>query len=218
MTEKILVLDTETANTIEDALVYNVGAIITDRKGIVYDSFSAVNSDVFFGKQELMQSAYYAAKIPQYLEQIRNNDTQVMTLYEIRAHIRAMMEKWNCKIVCAHNARFDYNALNTTQRYETCSKYRYFLPYGVTIWDTQKMAHDTICKQKRYIKFCAEHGFVTKTGRVHEKAETLYRYITKDISFQEEHKALEDVQIEIAILAHCFRQHKKMRKKLWERG
>ena len=28
--------------------------------------------------------------------------------------------------------------------------------------------------------------------------------------FKEEHKGLEDVRIEVEIMAHCFRQHKKM--------
>ena len=44
------------------------------------------------------------------------------------------MKRYNTNIVCAHNSRFDYNALNTTQRYLTKSKYRYYFPYGTEVW------------------------------------------------------------------------------------
>ena len=47
-------------------------------------------------------------------------------------------------------------------------------------------------------------------------AENLYRFIIKDPTFIEAHTGLEDVMIEKEIMAYCFRQHKKMRKKLWE--
>jgi hypothetical protein len=46
-------------------------------------------------------------------------------------------------------------------------------------------------------------------------AEVLYKFITKDIDFVEEHKGLEDVDIERQILAYCKRQHKAMKKKLF---
>ena len=38
----------------------------------------------------------------------------------------------------------------------------------------------------------------------------------ENTDFIESHTALEDVMIEKEILAYCYRQHKKMRKKLWE--
>ena len=77
-----------------------------------------------------------------------------------------------------------------------------------------KMAHDTICKTKGYRSWCEEHGFMTKhkTPRPQEKAETIYRYLIGDETFEESHTGLEDVMIEKEIFAHCMRQHKSMRK------
>ena len=49
-------------------------------------------------------------------------------------------------------------------------------------------------------------------------AEILHRYLTGDNAFAESHTGLEDVLIEKDILAHCFRQHKKMRKDLYQRA
>ena len=117
-----------------------------------------------------------------------------------------------------HNARFDYRSTNYTLRYVTKSKSRYFLPYGIPLWDTLKMAQDTICKQKTYIKFCNEHeGYTKKNGKPRATAEILYRYITQSEDFSEEHQGIDDVMIEMTITAKCFRQHKKMRKLAFEK-
>lgn len=112
----------------------------------------------------------------------------------------------------AHNARFDYRATATTQRYLTKSKYRFFLPYGIELWDTLKMARDTICKQTMYKEWARKNGYVTKNNQVKATAEILYRYISGNNDFIESHTGLEDVLIEKEIFAHCMRQHKPMRK------
>ena len=57
---------------------------------------------------------------------------------------------------------------------------------------------------------------MTKNNQCRYTAEIIYRYITKDNDFVESHTGLEDVEIETAIFAYCHRQHKKMKKLLWE--
>jgi hypothetical protein len=54
-----------------------------------------------------------------------------------------------------------------------------------------------------------------KKPQVRLTAEILYRYISGDRDFIESHTGLEDILIETALLAHCFRQHKKMEKRLF---
>jgi DNA polymerase III alpha subunit (gram-positive type) len=119
-------------------------------------------------------------------------------------------------ILIAHNARFDLNALNTILRYTTKSKYRYWFPYGTEIWDTMKMARDVIHKMQTYKDFCERHNLKTKNGRLSTTAESLYKFITNNPNFVESHTGLEDVQIEREILFYCYRQHKPMRKLLYE--
>ena len=126
------------------------------------------------------------------------------------------MKKYNINEVYAHNMRFDYGTTVTTQRWLTKSKYRYVFPYGTEICDTLKMANDVIGKMPTYRRFCEEHNLFTKNGRLSMTAENLYRFIINDPTFKEEHTALEDVLIEKEILAYCFKQHKKMRKNVWE--
>ena len=221
-----IVLDTETANTIQDengldmsnVLFYDLGFQLVDSHGRTYGKkFSFVNSDIFTHEAELMQSAYYAKKIPQYRADLASGKRILANTYEIRKALVDIINKYDCKFVCAHNARFDYNSLNNTQRWTTKSRFRYFLPYGLEWWDTLKMARSVIGKMPTYQRFCAENGYTTKTGRPRFTAEICYRFITKDNTFVESHTGLEDVEIETEILRYCHRQHKAMKKKLWEK-
>jgi DNA polymerase III alpha subunit (gram-positive type) len=165
-----------------------------------------------------MKSAYYADKIPNYIRDLAHQKRELKTTYEIRKIFCEVTEKYGCEFVCCHNARFDYRALNNIQRWTTKSKYRYFLPYGMEVWDTLKMATDVVAKMPTYIDFCEKHGFMTKhkTPRPQLTAEVLYRFISGNVDFIESHTGLEDVEIETEIFKYCMRQHKPMRKKLFE--
>lgn len=219
MTQKIdrrksyfVVFDTETTNGLDDPIVYDLGFAVVDKKGTVYETNSLIIREVFYGMKDLMKSAYYANKIPKYEEEISNGQRKVVSLYEAKKIFQDVCKKYNVKACIAHNARFDYRSTSKTQRYLTKSKYRFFLPYGIELWDTMKMANDTICKQVHYKEFCYNNGYLTKNGRVRKTAEILYRYISGEHDFNEEHTGLADVLIEKEIFAHCIKQHKPMRK------
>lgn len=207
-----LTIDTETANGFDDPIVYDIGGCIHDKKGNVYETFSFIVYETFYGMRNLMQTAYYAEKIPMYQKQIDTGQRKVARYATIKRHINKLCKEYKVKAIIAHNARFDYKATATTQRYLTKSKYRYFLPYGIPIYDTLKMAQDTICQQKMYKEFCEREGYITPTGKVRATAEILHRYISGKYDFSESHTGLEDVLIEKEIFAQCIRQHKKMRK------
>ena len=218
-----IMLDTETANTLQEnnaldmscVLPYDFGFAVIDSHGNIYEEFSFVNSDIFIDEREMMSSAYYANKIPLYLRGLEDGSRTMSNTYGIRKVLIDKMKEYNCGFVCAHNARFDLTACNNIQRWTTKSKYRYFFPYGTEIWDTMKMARDVIAPMPTYQKFCAENGYLTKQGKPRLTAEILYRFISKDVTFTEDHTGLEDVRIEVEILKYCKRQHKKMRKKLF---
>ena len=195
--------------------VYDCGFAVIDKKGNIYESYSFVVKEIFFGEKDLMKSSYYAEKLPQYYDDIRNGKRVVKSLYEIRQIIKDCMERYNTNIVIAHNARFDDGVLLNTQRWLTKSKYRYFFPYGTEIWDTLRMARDVLSKMPTYKRFCQENNFLTARGQVRYTAEVIYRYISKNIDFIESHTGLEDVDIERQIFAYLVRQHKPMRKKLY---
>ena len=210
-----LTIDTETANGLDDPMMYDIGGAIHDRKGNVEETFSFVIYDVFCADRELFNTAYYAEKRPMYEQQIAAGSRKIVSIYTAKRYVAELCKKYNVKAIIAHNARFDYKSTNGTMRYITKSKVRYFLPHGIPMWDTLKMAQDTICKQKTYQQWCTVNGYLQKNGKVRATAEILYRYITGNNDFIEDHTGLEDVLIEKEIFAKCMAQHKTMRKALW---
>lgn len=219
-----IMLDTETANTQQEengkldmrfVLPYDFGFAVIDSHGRVYEKFSFVNSDIYIYEKDLMRSAYYANKLPQYDKDLAEGRRIMANTYNIRRIILEKIKEYNCKFVCAHNTRFDLNACNNIQRWTTKSKYRYFFPYDIEFWDTLKMARDVLAKRPTYRKFCEENGYLTKQNQCRYTAEVIYQYIMQDTDFSESHTGLEDVEIEVQILAYLVSRKKAMRKKLF---
>ena len=212
-----LTIDTETANGLDQPMMYDLGGAIHDKHGNVEETFSFIIYDIFCADRQLFDTAYYAEKRPMYEEQIQSGQRKIVSILTAKRHVADLCKKYDVKAIIAHNARFDYRSTNGTLRYVTKSANRYFLPYGIPMWDTLKMAQDTICKQKTYIRWCEQNGYMKKNGTPRATAEILYRYITCNNDFIEDHTGLEDVLIEKEIFAKCMAQHKKMRKDVWEK-
>lgn len=209
--KNILVIDVETANSLDDALVYDVGFIVADLHGNVKEKASFLVKEIFTLRPELMATAYYAEKVPSYHAELRQGKHQLVDFYTMRQAVLNAMKRHNVKEVYAYNALFDLNALNTSQRYNTKSKYRYFFPYGTQIKCIWSMACDTILQQKTYKKVATAQNWFSPSGKFYStNAETVYRYMTAQYDFNEEHKGLADVEIEYQILLHARRQKKKM--------
>lgn len=212
-----LVFDCETANTMDDPFVYDLGWSVVDEDFNVLIERSFVNADVFIAEKELMKSAYFAEKIPQYVADIADGKRELRRFNTIRKAFALDCKMFGITEIYAHNARFDYRALQTTQRYLTKSQYRWFFPFGVEICDTLKMARQTFGKSEEYKKFCHENDFVCGNGQLRMTAEVLYRFITKDLTFEEEHTGLADVRIEREILRHCLMIDPTIERRLWAR-
>ena len=210
-----IVLDTETANEIPDQLVYDLGFVVTDKQGNIYERYSFVISDIFINEKELMKTAYYSEKLPQYYEGIKNKEWICCTLHQAQIIIKQVMTQYNISAVLAYNMNFDRTALTNTQRYITKSKYRYFFPYGTEFQCIWHMACQVLCTQTTYLKWAIENNKMSPSGKfISTSAETVYQYLSCQDDFAESHTGLEDVLIETQIFARCVRQHKKMDKNI----
>ena len=112
------VLDTETCPIVpsdkvdaHNMLVYDIGYRIIDKQGTCYLERSFVVNEIFFGEYEKMLSSYYADKLPQYFKDIAEGTRVRKSFWEIRKILKEDLEKFNCSIISAHNAYFDYTAL-----------------------------------------------------------------------------------------------------------
>lgn len=213
---KFIVLDTETANSIDDPMCYDIGFAVVDETGKVYESHSYVIADIFLDEKKMMKEACFANKIPQYWEDIKNGKRQLRRFKTVKKILKDVCDQYCVKIIACHNARFDNRSLNLTQRWLTSSKYRYFFPYGVKVWDTLKMAREIFGKDEDYGRFCYKNGYLTKRGQRRYTAEILYRYLTNNNDFVESHTSLEDVMIEKEILVECLKRKPELDGSLWK--
>ena len=212
--ENIIMIDTETTNDIDCPIVYDVGYQIFSLDGGVVCERSFVNADVF-KDPALMESAYFKEKIPQYWDDIVNGRRTLAKWKTIKQQIRNDCVRYDVKIACAHNAMFDNRALNTTQRYITTSKYRYFLPYGVEWWDTLKMSRAILKNDDSFGEFCYNNDYLTARGYRRYTAEIIYRFLTGCNDFVESHTGLEDVKIEREIFKFCIEREPEIDGRLW---
>ena len=212
--EYFLIVDTETCNTIEQPLPYDIGYCICDRNGNVYLERSFVVAEIFCDLADVMQSAYYANKIPTYWEDIKQGKKLLRTYHTIKKTVREDMKKYHIKKVGAYNMAFDKRALNNLSRYVTKSFTRWFFPFGTEYFCIWNMACQVIMARKTYIDFAEKNGLISEKGNIFTNAECCYKFLKNELDFAESHTGLEDVKIETEILAECYRKHKKMDKKI----
>ena len=208
--EMLLVIDTETCNSLEEPLPYDIGYAICDRTGHIYLKRSFVVAEIFLDMKDVMKSAYYAEKIPRYWEDIKAGTRTLKTFRNIRQQIADDMKAYNVKQVGAYNMGFDKRALNCLTRYVTKSFFRWFFPFGTKYFCIWSMACQTLLNTSTYIKFAERNNLISQADNILTSAESCYKFLKKDVDFVESHTGLEDVEIEVEILAKCYKTHKKM--------
>lgn len=215
MSKKFLVVDTEGVNNVppkgnnlgSTALVYDLGIVVADREGNVYDKFSIVNTDVFYDIN-LMNTAYYADKLPQYHAGV-GDYWEPMSWQGISQLVRSLVMDYKISDVWAYNVAYDQAALNYTTAQASGKWRKFFMPYGIRYRDIWDYAGSTLCATSKYVRWCIEHGFVSKSGNPSTSADTVGKYLRKSMDYREEHTALSDAEDELAILLACFRRKQK---------
>ena len=94
-----IILDTETANTLEEPLFYEIGWMVVDSKGNPYKEKEYINGDIFYGRYDLMNTCYYHKKLPEYINRIRANEIEVKNTYEIWREFMNDCREYNVKFI-----------------------------------------------------------------------------------------------------------------------
>lgn len=207
-----IVLDTETAGNIyrpETIRVYDIGWVVkaTARSGgdiVARRSFVVRET---WENSGLMDSAYYADKLPLYREGIERGTWRVLPLNTIRQRLLLDMVEYRVHELYAYNCQFDKNALNTTINAYSHGYINEFVPANVAYRDIMTYAQDVVCMTENYISWAIDNNQVSEKGNIKCTAEAVYRYITKGVGFVESHTAAEDAVIEGAILDYARRHH-----------
>lgn len=209
MTKKIFaVLDIE---TVTDArLAFDIAWILYDSKGNELERANFLVGEIVdapFAKILIQRDSFMKNKSQFYTN---NNNFDVADLDVISFHLNSLADSYNAQlVVCAYNAKFDYNVLNDNmQAYYG----RNFFDDSVEVVDIMTMALATICDTNKYVRWCQLNSMITEKGNVKTNAETVYAYLTRDSDFVEAHHALQDCEIEADILFKARKYRKKHHK------
>lgn len=208
--EKFIVLDVEGASNKKP---YNIGFIVADRYGKIYKRYSyafpeciwenivnAVETGIALDMtkkniQEILsdyKNSYFKRKYKQ---------ISIADFYKIFTKV---INRYKIKRLFAYNVNFDKNALKRLFGDEK------FDSLNLEYCDIISGILTTKLMTKKYINFCIENNFLTPKKKIETKAETVYRYLTNNLHFKEEHTGLSDVGIEYEILLVAFNSHKKL--------
>lgn len=190
-----IVLDTETIS-LEKPFVYDLGYVIVNDNGDIIAKKSYVISQVWNNK-ELFATAYYADKKPLYYARLKSGYSKKVGWGHAMRYLANDIKKYGITEIYAYNSKFDSRALNFM-----CAWYKVVNGLGgIEIQDIMNFIKP-ITKSQDYQNFCESNGYMTnhKTPQPQKKAETLYKYLTDNVDYEEEHTGLEDSLIELEIL------------------
>lgn len=195
----VAIIDTETTKS---GMVYDFGvAIMNAATGEIIATMNAIVEETF-NDVSAMATAYYAAKIPAYLEAINAGALEVLGFNECFKRFDSLLASYDVRSVWAYNMAFDFKALNRTIAELSNGFVASFFPASVKCYDLMSSAINLVGNTRRYQKWAIAHDYVTPTGRARATAETMFRFIADDDAFVEDHTALSDAIVEADILAH----------------
>lgn len=192
-----LIFDTETTG-LDKPFCYNVGGLYVDDDGNVLDRKEYICEQVWHNPM-LFTTAYYADKRPIYVKGMRARQIKMMKFGHICQEMIRDIKKYNVDIAFAFNSGFDEKVFDFNCDWFKCNN-----PFdNVEVKDIRGFVHHFLIDDK-FKAFCEEHKLFTDCGNYSTTAETMYRYITNDSTFEEDHTALSDIVIEWEVLKKCI--------------
>ena len=190
-------LDTETFGGASNPKgIYHLAGIIHTRKGEVLATFNYLISEHY---NEIEKDSYAKRNFHKYADMIANGIvTSIPTEKMAVEMVNNLCEFYGVNVMTAYNSGFDFVKTECRE-----------LLNGRQFIDTWLMALQTITTKKSYEKFCVENGYLTKKRNLQTSAEVVYRFLTSNTDFIEEHTSFEQSKIEMQIFLECLKMHKK---------
>lgn len=193
----IVVFDTETTS-LEKPFCYNVGYIIADLNGNVFCKKDFVVEQVWHNPM-LFTTAYYSNKREIYVSRMKGKRAIMEKFGYIMQEMIRDFKAYNVELAFAYNSPFDKSVFEFNCEWFKCNN-----PFdNIEIKDIMNFVHSFIAFREEYQAFCENNQLFTESGNYSTNAETLFRYITQNLEFEEEHTALADSLIEFEILRTC---------------
>lgn len=201
-----LVLDVETTlATDNETIIFDIGWAISEPSNQEFVMLRSFVVKETFLNMKLMERAHYFEKYTRYVEKLASGEMQLVPFNKIVETLNNDISTYNVNNMYAYNAGFDKGAIEKTNEYIN--------PLTTLTYNMQcimSAAAGSVMKTKKYITTCIENNWLTETEKnVSTNAQTLWRYISGDYDFIEEHTGLEDAIIETKILWHVLGRAKR---------
>lgn len=209
----LMFIDTETIGTLnvkESVLPFEIGMKVLDLDTMKIVKEKSYLVRKFFNNKYIMLSTFSATKYPNYFDKLENDKRyKTCSVKDIANDLQKTIDRYNLKIMVAHNGNFDKNAMARLFEEFACDN-----PFEkIDLLDTMELSK-VITFSKDYANYCIEHKdrlnslkescFITNSGRVRTTAQAIYCYISNNENFEEAHTGLEDIDIEIEIFKHSL--------------
>ena len=193
----IVVFDTETTS-LDKPFVYNIGYVIGDTDGNVLLRRDFVVEQIWHNLP-LFSTAYYAEKRSLYIESMRARKTSLDKFGYICQRMIRDFREYSVERAFAYNSPFDEKVFDFNCDWFKCNN-----PFdNIPIVDIRGFAIKYLV-DSMYKGFCDENEYFTDTGNYSTTAEIMYRFISGNKDFIEDHTALSDSEIEFKILLACL--------------
>lgn len=193
-----IVFDTETTS-LDKPFVYNIGYMVVQNETNEVLVRRDYVVEQIWHNLPLFQSAYYADKRPLYVSRMKAKTVVMEKFGYICQQIIRDIKAFNVTSAYAYNSPFDERVFAFNSDWFKCSN-----PFDlIPIYDIRGYAIKYIVNDE-YKDFCEKNKLFTENGNYSTTAETMYRFLTRDTEFNEEHTALADSEIESLILNLCL--------------
>ena len=190
----IMIFDTETTS-LEKPFCYNIGYKIVDTNSLCTLIERDFVCEQVWHNPMLFSTAYYADKRELYVKSMRQHKTIMNKYGYICQQMIRDIKNFEVTSAYAYNSSFDEKVFTFNCDWFKCNN-----PFDtIPVYDIRGYAHHFICNDE-FKLWCEEHEAFSDSGNYSTTAENMYRYITNDTSFVEEHTALADSEIETIIL------------------
>jgi hypothetical protein len=202
----IATLDTETVGL--EGHIYDIGYCIHNKRGEIALERNWLVEENFTNPKRMMGAFYAGKHFSHYARMLQDGEIRLTPWAEIVGIMRADFLEHGVDVVAAYNAGFDFRVLRQT--HADLGGEGAILQNPVKILDIWQFACETKLSQKAYANIARSQGWVSSKGNIKTGAEFAHRYCSGDHSFIEDHTALSDARIEVAILTECFKQKRRV--------
>lgn len=202
--KKFLVLDTETTGGLGKPLAYDVGGVVVDASGYVWERFHWGVLEIL-GNPSKMATAFYSEKMPMYWEEVAAGNIVPLHFADILRRLTGLVDFHHITAVAAYNAAFDLRSMSNTSEFMFGDGNSRWLNRDTPTWDIWAGACTSVLDTAKFCRWACTNGQVSDKGNPKTSAEVCFRYITGKTDFTEEHTGGRDAEIEAAILVALLR-------------